>query len=145
MGDDLIERLRAYQNPNGGEVYRALMDEAADEIERLNLIAAATEARDLLAARVTVAGRSVTVAELIAAHEREQWQPIETAPRDETRFLAWSPGGYAILHWAEFTDMDDGSGAFWGEDECDPIEGIEAPVMWRPLPEPPAPTETEGA
>ena len=36
------------------------------------IIASASEATDLLAARVTVAGRSMTVAELIAEHERDQ-------------------------------------------------------------------------
>lgn len=114
-----------------------------DDTPGQRLIAAATEARDLLAARVTVAGRSMTVAELIAAHERDQWQPIETAPRDET-ILIWpvSYGRPAPARWWDSTER----GGYWDVAHMNVATCKRlAPTHWRPLPAPPAPTETEGA
>ncbi len=30
------------------------------------------------------------------------WQPIETAPKDGSRFIAWHPDGYAdFFHWQD--------------------------------------------
>lgn len=164
MDDDLIERLRSRgltTMPDNATMNARfepdrLCVEAANEIERLSLIAAAAEARaeadrvtmemigDVLhvdgpdlAARVTVAGRSMTVAELIAAHERAQWQPIETAPRD----------GSAV--WVYAAPRDGLSGfqcwCVWHQDAGWCVDELRIVTHWRPLPEPPAPTETEGA
>jgi len=79
------------------------------------------------------------------------WQPIETAPKDGTPFLAWYdktaygvPLSWAILRWcAEYNDggvFKDGAWAtFRGEDygwdahiPCFP------PTHWKPLPAPPS-------
>ena len=97
------------------------------------LIAAATEARDLLAARVTVAGRSMTVAELIAAHEREQWQPIETAPNGESILVFYEDGTI------DFVEPDENH--FTWYPYKGPIAGAIQTTHWRPLP--PAPTDPE--
>jgi len=71
-----------------------------------------------------------------------EWQPIETAPRDGTRFLVWdSYYGFRIglAHvrrdhddWLSYRDSHGGSGK----------GGIRA-THWRPLPPPPA-REGEG-
>jgi hypothetical protein len=57
------------------------------------------------------------------------WQPIETAPRDGTKFLCWVPRGpyegISINRWKE--------GYWWCTSRANP------PTHWMPLPEPPSP------
>jgi hypothetical protein len=63
-----------------------------------------------------------------------EWQPIKTAPRDDTSILVW-PGPRVdlcqVVHW-----MDEGacSGWFNGNFLYDEDEF----THWMPLPEPPA-------
>lgn len=56
-----------------------------------------------------------------------EWQPIETAPRDETQLLGWVPsyyqgrGGHAIIMWQD--------GCWW----CPSAFKVN-PSYWQPLP-----------
>ena len=61
-----------------------------------------------------------------------EWQPIETAPKDGTRVLAWEYPYYTVV--------------FWDDDEEEPYTpcwkisyggDIMDPTHWMPLPEPP--------
>ena len=65
-----------------------------------------------------------------AAAERETWQPIETAPKDGTNFLACSPASSVFYaHWANgVVDSADWSDA----------DGYRArhATVWQPLPDP---------
>lgn len=62
------------------------------------------------------------------------WQPIDTAPKDGTWFVAWDPllnvngGGPFICAY------DSSLKQFF-----DVSAGIEEPTHWMPLPPPPAP------
>lgn len=69
------------------------------------------------------------------------WQPIETAPKDGTRFLGANDEGISITSWSDmwngtWTDeastTDDGHG-WYGHDNW-------IPTHWMPLPEPPKTT-----
>lgn len=67
-----------------------------------------------------------------------EWQPIESAPKDETRILGFFPGApewydFSVICWSD-SDSD-----WWG---CSPAAaGVcgdrHQPTHWRPLPEPP--------
>jgi hypothetical protein len=81
---------------------------------------------------------------LIAEVRRNQWQPIETAPKDGTRLLAYMPYPHGplarkmppgIVFTAKFTGMR------WHTDDHDPFVFFNAdPTHWMPLPEPPKET-----
>lgn len=72
-----------------------------------------------------------------------EWQPIETAPRDGTEFIALSPKGVSRCKWAD-VDWDEHplgrvykwwinpDDEFWFEDGPH-----DAPTHWMPLPNPP--------
>lgn len=60
-----------------------------------------------------------------AAQAVDQWQPIETAPRDRTPFIAWF-GDYAESGYF----VDDGI-FVWQHDGDSPIK---SPTHWMPLP-----------
>lgn len=78
----------------------------------------------------------------IAAAERkgaEAWQPIETAPRDDSDFLAfWPHDTRPKITW--FCETE---GCFYCEDEEADLGGIYAPTCWTPLPLPPSTREGE--
>lgn len=62
-----------------------------------------------------------------------EWQPIETAPRDE-QFLAWHPNGEVIFVCHHLrASAGGGLGAAW---DSTPLEEGEV-THWMPLPEPP--------
>lgn len=57
------------------------------------------------------------------------WQPIETAPKDGTRFLAaWPDGRREIALWSHNAWWSAGTG--W-------LRHSKEPTDWQPLPEPP--------
>jgi len=58
------------------------------------------------------------------------WQPIETAPKDGTHFLAYENGRHYDC-WAHF---DTREGWYW----MDHADSEPAPTHWMPLPQPPA-------
>lgn len=67
----------------------------------------------------------------------KDWQPIETAPKDGTWFLAFVPdnpmawGPYEFSSW---TQDYSGKWYFCGTDSSEELEGI---THWMPLSEPP--------
>lgn len=69
-----------------------------------------------------VAALRTRVRELEAA---QAWRPIETAPKDGTRILAYGGWGIAIIWWSSWLEWYDGEGAH--------LE----PTHWQPLPSPP--------
>lgn len=74
-----------------------------------------------------------------------QWQPIETAPKDGVRFLAWE-NAYAdlpyVVHWNRYDPGDaaeagvDGYWAF-SEQLIGDVAGEATPTHWLPIPAPP--------
>ena len=112
MGGDvagLVERLRE----NDREIFLPLLGEAADMLERL------------------------TQPPADAAVAMEQWQPIETAPRDGSKFLVWEEYyGIRIGRCKERADHDDWLSymdAFGGSSK-----GGSRATHWMPLLAPPA-------
>lgn len=72
----------------------------------------------------------------------EGWQPIETAPKDGTVFLAFTTEGVIGQAYAA-TEGHDGSFIHWEGPYSDGLSctlehSIGAPTHWMPLPEPPA-------
>jgi hypothetical protein len=63
-----------------------------------------------------------------------EWQPIETAPRDETYILGYADGEMTVVHWRDY----DGEGCWQLA-----VSGLHAddgewwPTHWMPLPKPP--------
>lgn len=63
----------------------------------------------------------------------EEWQPLETAPKDGRAILGFIPGWFAICGtW--FQD-----GQWWMAAGQDGRMGCPPPTHWMPLPEPPRP------
>lgn len=61
-----------------------------------------------------------------------EWQPIETAPKDGTQFLGWDQGYFIVVYWEIDDDVE--------EDQCWRISysgDLMFPTHWMPLPEPP--------
>jgi hypothetical protein len=64
-----------------------------------------------------------------------EWQPIETAPKDHTDFLAFEPRfGCVVLNFGEYAN--DGH-PLW-EDRVQEYWPNYQPTHWMPLPSPPA-------
>jgi hypothetical protein len=65
------------------------------------------------------------------------WQPIETAPKDGTRFIAWHEGRSGFFHW----QGNDGTNrpVGWRDDfiYVYPEGDLNGPTHWQPLPEAP--------
>lgn len=57
------------------------------------------------------------------------WQPIETAPRDGTAVLLYSPHLVVSGRFA-----DEGRGTKWYGDYGGPLSGPLAPTHWQPKP-----------
>lgn len=65
------------------------------------------------------------------------WQPISTAPKDGTEFLAWSEAqGFDVVQSFEY-EREDGSHAWFNGDV------YVNPTHWMPLPEPPNPPKED--
>lgn len=88
--------------------------------------------------------QNALVEEIIAAEQRGReaavpaWQPIETAPRDGTRFLSVAPltGAVVVIH------RHDVGGLYecW-VDDCTTPFAYRQPSVWQPLPAAPQPKE----
>lgn len=74
-----------------------------------------------------------------------QWQPIETAPKDGTHILAISPAyGVRETYWRKYgegspahKDFKEGKGPDGGWDWTEPVNNWASewnPVWWMPLP-----------
>ena len=77
---------------------------------------------------------SLAVKELRIMLSQDNWQPIETAPKDGTDVILWDPAldvGVTIGSWSDYKK----SGDWWMEGEQ--VTGF--PSHWMPLPEPPKP------
>ncbi|RVP13134.1 hypothetical protein CN085_19675 [Sinorhizobium meliloti] len=61
-----------------------------------------------------------------------EWQPIETAPKDGTRFLAFVIDDVCILRWHGGQKK-----GCWHDDNDAIGYGSDFPKFWMPLPEPP--------
>ena len=66
------------------------------------------------------------------------WQPIDTAPKDETPILGFADGEIAVVEWYE-EDLAP-AGGYWSLTVCGSFaeSGEWWPTHWQPLPEPPA-------
>jgi len=104
------------------------------------------------------AGRITKGVKALADEVRgKEWQPIETAPKDRTKILGFTPYGVETVHYNEEHSSDDISAAYahyyksgwWGteQDSCcraeRHVEGSGStpatcqPTHWQPLPQPP--------
>lgn len=63
------------------------------------------------------------------------WQPIETAPKDGTDFLAWLMGN---THMVIYFDASIDSLYPWRATDSNSCYHVDAPTHWMPLPEPPS-------
>lgn len=68
----------------------------------------------------------------LAATPRQQWQPIETVPKDGTEVIVVDVNGDQFI--ASSTD---------GHNLCDGFYPIDRPTHWMPLPEPPTQNEKQ--
>jgi len=69
------------------------------------------------------------------------WQPIETAPRDGTRILAWDGVDQWIVHWQDCSGVSELAPSMgWATHyDCGCMAyDQEFPTHWMPLPPPPA-------
>ena len=90
-------------------------------------------------------GKDKYQAENKRLRELQQWQPIETAPKDDTMLLLWSMG----IHLGSWRVDDGYSGdeePSWFDNSYDSFTtGYSAsplnPTHWMPLPEPPKENE----
>jgi len=82
------------------------------------------------------AGRLIdptTLSEAVASARAEGWQPIETAPKDETEVLLWcGPREMQLGVWQASPSVE-GGGWWMTTAECSTIY----PTHWQPLPAPP--------
>lgn len=66
-----------------------------------------------------------------------EWQPIETAPKDETPVLVYAESGMFVVRWLNRQNYNEG---WWHIDDNRygpfAVRGP-LPTHWMPLPEPP--------
>lgn len=76
----------------------------------------------------------------------DNWQPIETAPKDETVVLLWCPQSWdtdfvRVGWWFEAESPHEDSGWYDDEAASHPLTDLYGePTHWMPLPEPPRDT-----
>lgn len=68
--------------------------------------------------------------------ENEGWQPIETAPKDETEIILYFRGWHKAItgHWCHDAGMP--IGGYWYSDWCH-TDDDDVPTHWMPLPSKP--------
>jgi hypothetical protein len=64
-----------------------------------------------------------------------EWQPIETAPRDGTHVLGYEDGEMTVIHWSDHPPTSSYKGGYWNNIYCN--DGEWWPTHWMPLPPPP--------
>lgn len=79
---------------------------------------------------------------LAATQAGDAWQPIETAPKDGTRFLASYDGEVDFFHWQEVPNFPD-SPVGWRNSFITVYKEHEGPTHWMPLPSAPPTTRSE--
>ncbi len=81
---------------------------------------------------------------LDALEGREAWQPIETAPRDGTKFDGWQRDERVTdMYWSDIQDAWCVDGTY-GPEEPTPLAFFPRVSHWRPLPEAPTTLADEG-
>ena len=67
-----------------------------------------------------------------------EWKPIETAPKDGSRFLAWHKGNVHFFRWQDFKDGSDAP-VGWRDNfiYVYPEGDANGPTHWMPLPKEP--------
>lgn len=82
--------------------------------------------------------------------EKQEWQPIRTAPRDGESILLWSPYwsdtfGVSIGQFDQFAADAHGHDCWLGSEfDTATWDASEQPTHWMPLPEPPPDPDEEG-
>ena len=74
--------------------------------------------------------------ELAALKAENEWQPIETAPKDGTVFLGYKRGQFRECYKVPRDDCD--MWCFGGTSGADDLFPNIKPTHWMPLPKPPA-------
>lgn len=65
-----------------------------------------------------------------------EWKPIETAPRDGTKVLAWRNGALEILRW-DHIKVGPLMAGWWFVGDRAVVDRDAQPTHWMPLPAPP--------
>lgn len=68
-------------------------------------------------------------AELANEHKKNQWKPIETAPKDGTKILVWCPSAHGLDELYAVCAYHEDAGFCVCE--------LREPTHWQPLPQPP--------
>ena len=79
--------------------------------------------------------------ELAALKAENEWQPIETAPKDGTVFLGYKRGQFRECYKVTRDDCD--MWCFGGTSGADDLFPNIKPTHWMPLPKPPAMAQGE--
>lgn len=82
-------------------------------------------------------GAKLYAAPLPPVGQQEQWQPIETAPRDGSRFLGSYQGKVGFWHWQNDPEST-GRPIGWRDSFIFVSREGEGPTHWMPIPEVPA-------
>lgn len=109
-----------FDGPELDESFVEYMHERAGELARLREKSAALTRRE---ASETMGARA--------------WRPIETAPKDETWVILFTPDGVQCGYWgATYFGMNPAWVQYAHRSECEEVNG--EPTHWMPLPEPPS-------
>lgn len=143
---DLVKRLRDKSTNHVG-----VKEEAADELERLRAELTIEEKRfnDLSDMYAAVVKERDALRKQIDEMQRvpDDWQPIETAPKDEEVFIGRCIDGEfrfgkSVCFWYDGNEMEGEyfHGYVWSIDDVS--ESIaDAPSYWMPLPAAPQPED----
>ena len=112
-----------------------MSEKIASSEERFPEIKALMESKDDFDMPRTIA----EIKRLLEFHDKHQWQPIETAPKDGTEILAYDRIECKILFWSGKTERIDIKNPAWVSWEFDNAELMTSynPTHWMPLPEGP--------
>ncbi len=120
-----------------------IMKAAMEAYESLSVACISSRPIDFRAEDIVIVARALMAADE-AATKREraarEWQPIETAPKDDTGFLAYWP--ISETQWCIVTcwwKTTGAAGPGWHTVDLfdDDSERLILPTKWQPLPAPP--------